>query len=299
MLPVPQTTGPFTYYQLSARHLWAICTFSYSGAPSNQPDEDSNPSTFKLTWLSWSKRCHKSLLKFVVRKFNNSIIHFQTNHPLLLISGNSWRANQRWLPLPTSGLSHWRMEMEVCAVFFQPEKNVWLGSSHSTSKLNVVGLDTHIKWLHNYLANRTQAVAQSPTYLYFLVSSIGLYRRPKCHSSTILKVNLFAHDILLYQFITNTTTLFSWRRLHCWVNGPPQITWHSVNLNASTWSSHVSVHTPTLPPIPLYLHNSPLKRVVSIWAFLLIVSLDLHTSLTKAMKVIGQLYRRFYGYADS
>ena len=44
---------------------------------------------------------------------------------------------------------------EVCAVFFFDLRKAF----DSVPKLNALGLDTHIlKWLRNYLANRTQAL---------------------------------------------------------------------------------------------------------------------------------------------
>ena len=63
--------------------------------------------------------------------------------------------------------------------------------------------------------------------------------------------------------------------------------------------------SPTLLLIPLYLHNSPLERVESYKYLCLLLTNSLSWSphiasvYSKAMKALGLLYRRFYGYADS
>ena len=147
------------------------------------------------------------------------------------------------------------------------------------TKLNAVGLDTHIiKWLHNYLANRTQAVIvndsesrPSPVLsgvpqgsvlgpLLFLVYIDDLSSVIQALSS---KINLFADDILLYHFINNAhdyivlqeaiTLLGEWSTTNHLTFSQPKCKYMII----------LRKHTPTLPSIPLYLHNSPLERVES------------------------------------
>ena len=61
---------------------------------------------------------------------------------------------------PYCGLRPWRMEMKSALCLLNSKKHFDpVPHAPLLSKLNAVGLDTHIvKWLCNYLANRTQAV---------------------------------------------------------------------------------------------------------------------------------------------
>ena len=154
---------------------------------------------------------------------------------------------------------------EVCGILWL-EKRVRLRFSCSTPKLDAIGLDKHItKWLHNYLANRTKAIVingfESRTAP--LLSGV-----PQCSvlgpllfliiEAISSKVSLFANDILLYHFITNThdyiilqeviTLLGQWSTANHW---------HSINRNASIWSKH----TPTLPPTQWSFGESRKLRV--------------------------------------
>ena len=119
------------------------------------------------------------------------------------------------------------------------------------------------------------------------------------------KVNLFADDILLYHFITNThdyivlqeaiTLLGQWSTTNHLTFSQPKCKYMVVSRK----------HTPTLPPIPLYLYNGPLEKVASYKYLGLLLTDNLCWSshianvYSKAMKVLGLLYRRFYGYTDS
>ena len=118
------------------------------------------------------------------------------------------------------------------------------------------------------------------------------------------KVNLFVDDILLYHIITNAhnyviqqeaiTLLNEWSITNCLTFSQPKCKYMIITRERA----------PTLPLIPLYLHNTPMERVASYKYLGLLLtdnlSWSLHTAnvYTKAMKVLGLLYRRFYGCAN-
>ena len=251
--------------------------------------------------------------------------HLQMNHPLsayqwgFLESRSTVTAllycTNEWFKALEDG-------KEVCAVFFDLKK-AFDSVPHAPllSKLNAIGLDKHItKWLHNYLANRTQAVVINGSMsctapvlsgvpqgsvlgpLLFLIYIDDISSIIEALSS---KVNLFADDILLYHLITNThdyvvlqeaiTLLDQWSTTNHLTFSQPKCKYMVVSRK----------HTPTLPPIPLYLHNGPLERVESYKYLGLLLTDNLCWSshianvYSKAMKVLGLLYRRFYGYTDS
>ena len=151
--------------------------------------------------------------------------HLQTHHPLsayqwgFLESRSTVAAllycTNEWLKALESG-------KEICAVFFDLRK-AFDSVPHAPllAKLNHLGLDRHIiNWLHNYLANRTQAVVinGSESYtapvlsgvpqgsvlgpLLFLIYIDDLSSVIEALSS---KVNLFADDILLYHLISSSS----------------------------------------------------------------------------------------------
>ena len=119
------------------------------------------------------------------------------------------------------------------------------------------------------------------------------------------KVNLFADDILLYHIITNAhdyvilqeeiTLLSEWSITNCLTFSQPKCKYVIISRKRA----------PTLPLIPLYLRNTPLERVASYKYLGLLLADNLswspHTAnvYTKAMKVLGLLYRKFYGCVNS
>ena len=118
------------------------------------------------------------------------------------------------------------------------------------------------------------------------------------------KVNLFAEDILLYRVITNDydvlqeaiILLAEWFIANYLTFSQPKCKYMVISCKQARISS---------TNIPLSLHNISLGRVASDKYLGLLLANNLSWSLhaanvyTKAMKVLGLLYRRFYGYAES
>ena len=182
-------------------------------------------------------------------------------------------------------------------------------------------MDRHIiNWLHNYLANRTQAVVinGSESYtapvlsgvpqgsvlspLLFLIYIDDLSLVIEALSS---KVNLFADDILLYHLISSSSDYSAVQEAITLIGQWSSRNHLTFNQLKCKYMAISRKHTPTLSPTPLYLHDSPLERVDSYRYLGLLLTDNLSWSphiastYSKAMKVLGLLYRRFYGYADS
>ena len=162
---------------------------------------------------------------------------------------------------------------EICAVFFWKAFDS-VPHAPLLAKLNAVGLDKHIiKWLHNYLANQTQAVIINGSESHIAPTLSGapqgsvlgplLFLIYIDDLSSIIevvspKVNLFADDILLYHFITNdhdyTTLQEAIMLLGQW-STTNHLTFSQPKYKYMVISRK---RTPTLPSMPLYLNNSPL-----------------------------------------
>ena len=120
------------------------------------------------------------------------------------------------------------------------------------------------------------------------------------------KVNLFADDILLYHLISSSSDYNAVQEAITLIGQWSSRNHLTFNQLKCKYSMVISrKHTPTLSPTPLYLHDSPLERVDSYRCLGLLLTDNLSWSphiastYSKAMKVLGLLYRRFYGYADS
>ena len=177
---------------------------------------------------------------------------------------------------------------EVCAVFFDLRK-AFDSVPHAPllAKLDAVGLDVHIiNWLHNYLADRTQAVVINGTEsdtspvlsgvpqgsvlgpLLFLIYVNDLSSVARALSS---KVNLFADDILLYHIITNTHDYVVLQEAIALLSEWSSTNYLTFSQPKCKYMIILRKRAPTLPSIPLYLNNAPLERVASYKFFSLII----------------------------
>ena len=140
-----------------------------------------------------------------------------------------------------------------------------------------VGVDACTNWLHRYLAGRTQAVVINgtesdtfPILWYSTGSVLGpllclVYVNDLSSITQALssKVKFFADDILLYQIVTNAhdyvilqeaiTVLIEWSITTCLTFSLPKCKYMIISCKRA----------PTLPLIPLHLHNTPLEWVES------------------------------------
>ena len=210
---------------------------------------------------------------------------------------------------------------EVCAIFFDFRK-AFDSVPHQIllQKLSSLGLDEYLlAWLHDYLCNRTQSVvvdgAESDTVpvlsgvpqgsvlgpLLFLIY-INDLPNAAIHPSAI--VNLFADDVLLYHTVSNISDYL--------------IVQESIN-SVEQWSSsnYLSLNTlkckcmlisrkkqPLQPVHPLLLNGDVLERVDNYKYLGILLTHDLSWSphisaiCAKARRIVGLIYRRFYGNTD-
>ena len=211
--------------------------------------------------------------------------------------------------------------VEVGAIFFDIKK-AFDSVPHSLllSKLEAIGLDGGIiSWIHNYLADRHQFVVfngvSSETSLVTsgvpqgsilgpLLFLIYMNDISQVNLSPRSKLVLYADDILLYHPISSTDdycalqtdidTLSSWTTLN-------KLSFNPAKCKAMIISRKRSI---CLPPLPLSVNGSVLE-VVSAFKYLgLLISSDLSWShhvkvvCSKARKMLGLLYRRYYQYSD-
>lgn len=210
---------------------------------------------------------------------------------------------------------------EVCAVFFDFRK-AFDSVPHQAllQKLSTTGLDDCLlNWLHNYLCDRTQSVVVEGAHsdvesvlsgvpqgsvlgpLLFL-AYINDLTCAGFHPNSI--VNLFADDVLLYHCITDNCDFLAVQES---INSIEQ--WSSDNhlqlnvLKCKTMTISRK-RSPSHPANPLLLNGEALEKVDSYKYLGLLLTADLSWSshisgiCAKARKILGLVYRRFYGAAD-
>ena len=251
--------------------------------------------------------------------------HLSTSHPL---------SNCQWGFQPSKStvsalldtthlwLQYLEQGEEVGAVFFDFRK-AFDSVPHSPllSKLHAIGLDTNIiSWVHNYLADRHQFVvyggASSDTTpvvsgvpqgsilgpLLFLIYIDDIC---KVRLSPGSKLVLYADDILLFRNIScpndyhllqaDIDMLGSWTTQN-------KMTFNVTKCKAMHISRKRNQH---LPPSPLSLNGNILDVVPTFKYLGVLISSDLSWSkhiqgvCSKARKILGLLYRRYYQYSDS
>ena len=275
-----------------------------------------------------SPSCYRpiSLLPIVSKVLERHICNILMDHlqSLNFISNNQWGflEGRSTVTALIKCTDDWLKELElgndVCAIFFDFRK-AFDSVPHEPllRKLSTLNLDNCIlTWLHNYLCNRQQAVivdgdeSESCSVLsgvpqgsvlgpvLFLVY-INDLTRVIVHPSSI--VNMFADDVLLYHSISCSDD---------YLDAQQSITaieqWSSDNylqLNSLKCKSMIISRkkTPTTPHHALVLNNGTLEQVESYKYLGLLLTADLSWSshissiCLKARKVLGLLYRRFYG----
>lgn len=211
---------------------------------------------------------------------------------------------------------------DVCAIYFDFRK-AFDSVPHQTLMQKVARLgidDCLLTWIHNYLCNRTQLVVvdgeESDTVavmsgvpqgsvlgpLLFLIYISDL---PNAITIPSAIVNLFADDVLLYHFVSSVSDFLKVQESICCIEQ-----WSSSNhltLNALK-CKHMLIsrkRNPIKPVHPLVLNGENLAKVDSYKYLGILLTSDLtwssHISdiCAKARQILGLIYRRFYGYADS
>ena len=287
--------------------------------PKNQ--ELSNPSNYRPV----------SLLPIVSKVLERHIFmivmdHLKLNHPLSafqwgFLEGRSTvtallHLTDQWFQALESG-------HDVCAVFFDFRK-AFDSVPHFPlmAKIRSLGLPESItRWLNNYLADRFQMVVVNGSVsseaavlsgvpqgsvlgpLLFLIYIDDL---PNVVQALLgdSKVNLFADDILLYHLILNPDDYILLQRAVLLVEQWSVANFLSFNAGKCKYMTVSRKQSPLVPSNPLKLFGTPLQKVdcYKYLGLLLTTNLSWSAHITsicsKAKKILGLIYRRFYGSAD-
>ena len=210
---------------------------------------------------------------------------------------------------------------DICAIFFDYRK-AFDSVPHRPLivKLRALGIDDCIiNWVKSYLAERIQVVAvdgiesdplpvlsgvPQGSVLGPLLFLIYINDLPDTVQDELAHLNLFADDVLLYRVITCVADYLLLQEMIC--NIEQWSTENSLNFNTSK-CKYVIVsrkRNPPEPAAPLQLFGNALERVDSYKYLGVLLTDDLSWSLQvefvcqKARRVLGLLYRRFYGQAS-
>ena len=265
------------------------------------------------------------LSKVLERHFHMLISdHLSEQYPL---SNCQWgfQPNKSALSALISTTHDWLQQLEagneIGAIFFDFEKAFdRVPHQPLMSKLMGLGLDPYIMtWLHNYLANRRQSVVVGGTKsassyavsgvpqgsilgpLLFLIYIDDVTYGPFSPGTRIV---LYADDILLYRTILSNSD-YSYLQsdantVQDWVNC------NHMSLNPSKCKFMlISRKRNRINNPPMIIINGQILESVPTFKYLgLLLTSDLSWSkhiegaCTKAKKILGLLYRRFYQHAD-
>ena len=210
---------------------------------------------------------------------------------------------------------------DICAVFFDYRK-AFDSVPHRPLivKLRAIGLDDCIiNWIKNYLAERTQVVAvdgvesdplpvlsgvPQGSVLGPLLFLIYINDLPAVAEDNLAHLNLFADDVLLYHTITCVADYLLLQDVICQIEQWSTENFLSFNSSKCKYMVVSRKKNPLVPYIPLQLFGNALERVDSYRYLGVLLTGDLSWSLQvesvcqKARRILGLLYRRFYGQAS-
>ena len=250
--------------------------------------------------------------------------HLNHSHPLSalqwgFLEGRSTvtallHLTDQWLQALEEGL-------DICAVFFDFRK-AFDSVPHLPLMDKIRSLDLHetiSRWINNYLANRTQVVAVNGSEssvasvlsgvpqgsvlgpLLFLIYIDDL---PGVVQNFLSKVNLFADDILLYHLISVLEDYATLQRAISLIE-EWSIT-NFLNFNAAKCKYMIisRKRSPPSPEYPLRLFGCPMQSVDCYKYLGLLITNNLTWSThidsvcSRAKKILGLIYRRFYSSAN-
>ena len=210
---------------------------------------------------------------------------------------------------------------EVCTVFFDYRK-AFDSVPHRPLiiKLRSLGLDDCIiRWLKSYLSNRMQVVVvdgvesdplpvlsgvPQGSVLGPLLFLLYINDLPDVVSNTLSRLNLFADDVLLYRTIACAADYASLQEVISRIEQWSTENYLSFNTSKCKFMVISRKINPTLPDAPLQLFGTSLDQVDS-YKYLGVLltgnlswSLQVESVCARARRVLGLLYRRFYGLAS-
>ena len=178
-----------------------------------------------------------------------------------------------------------------------------------------------IGWFNNYLADRTQVVIVNGSessetavlsgvpqgsvlgpllFLIYIDDLPSVVQNLLGHS----KVNLFADDILLYHLISNPADYILLQLAVSLIEEWSISNFLSFNAGKCKYMIVSRKQSPIIPSNPLKLFGNPMQRVECYRYLGLLLTTNLSwsahisTICTKAKKILGLIYRRFYGSAN-
>ena len=250
--------------------------------------------------------------------------HLQLNHPLSafqwgFLEGRSTVAALLHLT------DHWLQALEaghdICAVFFDFRK-AFDSVPHMPLMEKIYSLVPHeiiCRWINNYLADRTQAVVVNGSEssvtpvlsgvpqgsvlgpLLFLIYIDDL---PNTVHGLFSKINLFADDILLYHIISALDDYETLQSAVSLIEEWSVLNFLSFNAGKCKYMVISRKLHPSSPSNPLKLFGCAMERVDCCKYLGLMITNNLSWSAhissicSRAKKILGLIYRRFYSSAN-
>ena len=251
--------------------------------------------------------------------------HLAENHPL---SNCQWgfQPGKSTVSALIECTHDWFLQLEkqkeIGAVFFDFRKAFdTVPHQPLLDKLHRLGLDPHITtWIHNYLAERYQKVVLNGEcsqvshvlsgvpqgsilgpllFLIYIDDITDIALSPES------KLVLYADDILLYRTISSRSDFNLLQNDIDAISNWASSNFMTFNESKCKLMQISRKRNPTTPISPLLLNGSQLETVPSFKYLGVLISSDLSWSqhiesvCSKARKILGLIYRRFYHHADT
>ena len=247
------------------------------------------------------------LSKFLERHIYELILHHLQSNDVGILGGkvhhNGFDKMHRWLAQKFGG---WKWYNILCVVFFDY-------CSPPSCDSEALGLDDCIiNWLRNYQVVAVDGVESDPLPVLSGVpwrSVFGpllflIYQQPSKCPRYVVPPNLFTDDVLLYRIITCVADYHLLQELICRIEQWSTKNYLDFNTSKCIYMIVLRKRNPPVPDVPLHLFGSTLERVDCYKYLGVLLTDDLSWSMhaetvcQKVRRVLGLLYRRFYGHAS-